>query len=161
TQEGGDGAEPRDTDGDGVYDFADEDSDGDGVSDAIESASGLDPYDDDTDGDGFTDGAEVAAGTDPLDSGSVIDGLYVTVPERTTVEETFSFELSVQMGDVAFLLDTTCSMSGTLTGVANEFSRIVSELSATLPDAQYGVATYDDYAYTGMGSSVSDDKPFI
>ncbi len=156
---GAGGGEPRDTDGDGVYDFADSDSDGDGVADASEAGSGTDPYDPDTDGDGFTDGAEVTAGTDPLDSGSIIEGLYVTVPERTSIEETFEFSLNVQMGDVGFLLDTTCSMSGTLNGMSAEFSRIVSELASTLPDAQYGVATYDDYNYGSYGSS--GDKPFI
>jgi hypothetical protein len=156
--EGGGGGEPADTDGDGAYDFVDTDSDGDGLTDAEESAMGTMPYDDDSDGDGFTDGAEDAAGTNPLDSGSVIDGLYVTVPERQTIEETFDFSLSIQMGDVAFLLDTTCSMSSTLNGVSGEFSRIVSEISATLPDAQYGVATFDDYNYGGFGTS--GDKPF-
>jgi hypothetical protein len=159
--EAGRGDTPRDTDGDGVYDFADSDSDGDGVSDASEAASGMDPYDPDTDGDGYTDGAEITAGTDPLDSSSVIDGLYVTVPERTTVEETFEFSLNVQMGDVAFLLDTTCSMATTLTGVATQFSSIVSDLSAALPDAQYGVATFDDYPTAGYGSTIYGDKPFI
>ncbi|MDP2314619.1 MAG: hypothetical protein Q8P41_17075 [Pseudomonadota bacterium] len=158
TEEAGGGGEPRDTDGDGTYDFADSDSDGDGISDAAEAAAGSRPYDADSDDDGFTDGAEVAAGTDPMDAGSIISGLYVTVPERTSVEETFDFSLSVQMGDVAFLLDTTCSMTSTLNGVAGEFSGIVSALSSTLPDAQYGVATFDDYNYSGYGTS--GDKPF-
>lgn len=156
--EGGRGDTPRDTDGDGTYDFADSDSDGDGIGDAEEAAAGYDPYDDDSDSDGFTDGAEVAAGTDPMDGSSIISGLYVTVPERQSVEESFDFELSVQMGDVAFLLDTTCSMSTTLSGVSGEFSRIVSELASTLPDAQYGVASFDDYFYSSYGSS--GDKPF-
>lgn len=151
--------EPNDTDGDGVYDFADADSDGDGLSDLEELSLGTDAYSADTDGDGYTDGAELEAGTDPMDGGSVIEGLYVTVPERTTVEEEFEFELSVQMGDVAFLLDTTCSMSSTLTGVASEFSRIVSDLSAVLPDAEYGVATFDDFYYGSYG--YSGDKPFL
>jgi hypothetical protein len=158
TEAGRDTEEPRDTDGDGSYDFADSDSDGDGISDAEEAAAGYDPYDNDSDGDGFTDGAEVAAGTNPMDETSVISGLYVTVPERQSIEETFNFELSVQMGDVAFLLDTTCSMSTTLSGVSGEFSRIVSELATTLPDAQYGVASFDDYYFSSYGSN--GDKPF-
>ncbi|MDP2305017.1 MAG: hypothetical protein Q8P18_03215 [Pseudomonadota bacterium] len=157
--EGGSGDTPRDTDGDGSYDFADSDSDGDGISDSDEAAAGYDPYDSDSDGDGFTDGAEVAAGTNPMDETSVISGLYVTVPERQSIEETFDFELSVQMGDVAFLLDTTGSMSSTLNGISSEFSRIVAELSATLPDAEYGVATFDDYAFSSYGSA-GTDKPF-
>jgi len=152
--------EPRDTDSDGTYDFADTDSDGDGLSDADErDIYHTLPYSDDTDHDGFTDGAEVGAGTDPTDASSVIDGVYVTVPERTAVEQDFDFTLSVKMGDVAFLLDSTCSMSGTLSGMASEFSTIVSDLSSRLPDAEYGTATFDDYPTSGYGTA-GVDKPF-
>lgn len=152
---------PRDTDGDGTYDFADLDSDGDGLTDQAEGSTGLDPYDADTDGDGFTDGAEDTAGTDPKDPGSVIDGVYVTVPERTTLEQDFDFTLNVQLGDVVFLLDTTGSMTSLAQGMANQFSSIVTSLATTLPDANYGFATYDDYADNVHGSSSSGDRPFI
>ena len=57
------------------------------------------------------------------------------------------------MGDVAFLLDTTGSMSGTANAMASEFSAIVTALNALIPDAEYGFATYDDYAYAGYGYS--------
>ncbi len=157
---GGDAtATPNDTDGDGIFDFSDTDSDGDGVSDQTEASSGLDPYDSDTDNDGFTDGAEIAAGTDPTDAGSVIEGIYVTVGERENVEQTFDFTLSVEMGDVAFLLDTTCSMSSTLTGVSSQFNTILTSLQTTLPDAQYAAGNYDDYADGTHGTS-GIDKPF-
>lgn len=152
--------EPRDTDGDGIYDFRDIDSDGDGLTDQSEHEQlGTDPYDSDSDGDGYTDGAEVSAGTNPADAGSVIEGIYVTVPERTSVEKDFDFELIVQMGDVAFLIDTTGSMYSTVSGMASEFSSIVSSVSSVLPKAEYGVATYDDYAYSPYGSP-GTDKPF-
>ncbi len=154
--------EPNDTDGDGDYDFADTDSDGDSLSDSEEESSyGTDPYDADTDGDGFTDGSEVSVGTDPLDELDKIEGIYVTVDERSSAEENFTFELRIQMGDVAFLLDTTCSMSGTASAMASEYSGIVMALSSLIPDAEYGVATYDDYAYTPFGYTSSNDKPFI
>ena len=152
--------EPADTDGDGIYDFADIDSDGDGLTDAEErDVLGTSPYANDTDGDGYSDGAEVAAGTDPKSAASVIEGIYVTVDERGNVEERFDFELNVQMGDIAFLIDTTGSMSGTVNGMTSEFSSIVSQLSGVLPDAEYGVATFDDYNYGGFGSG--QDRPFI
>ena len=161
--EGGSGSadlEPRDTDGDGAYDFEDTDADGDGLADSDEAdLYDTDPYDPDTDGDGFSDGGEVAADTDPLDPASVIDGLYVEVPERTTSEELFEFELRIQMGDVAFALDTTCSMSSTASAMASEFSAIVSQVESTLPDAEFGHATFDDYAYGSYGSA-GTDKPF-
>jgi hypothetical protein len=150
---------PRDTDGDGRYDYADIDADGDSLPDAVEIAMGTDAYDSDSDGDGFSDGGEVTAGTDPLDSASVIDGIYVEVPERTTVEENFEFELNIEMGDIAFIIDTTCSMGGTINAIAGEFSAIVSDLQDVLPDAAYGVGGHDDYAYGSMGSPGSD-KPF-
>ena len=158
---GGPEEEPVDTDGDGIYDFADTDDDGDGLSDVDElTIYGTDPWSDDTDGDGFADGAELSSGSDPNDPDSVVEGLYVTVEERATVEEDFNFTLNVQMGDIAFLLDTTCSMGSTINAMGSEFSQIVSVLSTSLPDAEYGVATYDDYAYGGYGSTYSSDKPF-
>jgi hypothetical protein len=154
--------EPKDTDGDGDYDFADTDADGDSLPDWDEiNIWGTDPYDADTDGDGFSDGGEIAAGTDPRDDGSTIDGIYVEVSERTGVEENFEFELRIQMGDVGFLLDTTGSMSGTANAMASEFSSIVTTLNTLIPDAEYGFATYDDYAFAGYGYSASGDKPFI
>jgi hypothetical protein len=159
-EESGGSEPPRDSDGDGVYDLADTDSDGDGLTDQEErDVYGTSAYSNDTDSDGFSDGAEIAAGTNPKDPGSIITGVYVTVEERTRVENDFTFKLSVQLGDVAFLLDTTGSMSGLVNTMGSEFSTIVSQLSATLPDAQYGAATYDDYVYSSYGSS--GDKPFI
>ena len=153
---------PRDTDGDGIYDFVDTDSDGDGLTDADEAnIYGTDPYNNDSDGDGFTDGAEVIVGADPTDPASVIEGVYVVVPERQDVDELFQFTLNVEMGDIAFLLDTTGSMQGTLNAMTGEFSTITTSLSSAIPDANYGVATYDDYACCGFGSAPSGDKPFI
>ncbi|MDP2317556.1 MAG: hypothetical protein Q8P41_32020 [Pseudomonadota bacterium] len=151
--------EPRDTDSDGRYDYADVDADGDSLPDADEVALGSDPYDSDTDGDGFSDGGEVTAGTDPLDSTSVIDGIYVEVPERTTVEENFDFELNIEMGDIAFIIDTTGSMGGTISAMASEFAQVVTDLQTVLPDAAYGVGGHDDYAFGSFGSP-GTDKPF-
>ena len=154
--------EPRDTDGDGLYDFSDSDSDGDSLSDADEVGThGTDPYDSDSDGDGFSDGGEIEAGSSPTDEGSVIEGLYVVVPSHTSTAESFEFMPSIKMGDVAFLLDTTGSMSSTADAMASEFGAIVSELAPILPDAQYGFATYDDYAFEPFGSVWNEDKPFI
>jgi hypothetical protein len=151
--------EPRDTDNDGKYDYQDLDSDGDALTDADEVLLGTDPYDSDTDGDGFSDGGELTAGTDPLDDESIIDGIYVEVGERTTLEHDFDFELSIDRGDIGFIIDTTCSMGGTITAVASEFNTMVGELEALLPDAGYAVTGHDDYAYGSMGSPGSD-KPF-
>ncbi len=154
------GSAPNDTDGDGTYDFQDLDADGDGLPDGYEVDINTDPFDLDTDGDGFTDGAEVAADTNPLDPGDIIDGLYIVVPERSNVESKFDFELRIQEGDIAFLIDTTCSMSSTAHAIAAEFSDVVDELEDVLPAAEFGVGTFDDYAFAGYGSPFSGDKPF-
>ncbi len=157
----GEGSAPRDLDGDSRPDFLDTDADGDSLPDVEEVGThGTDPYDPDSDGDGYSDGGELTAGTDPLDGTSVVDGVYVEVPERTNVEEPFEFELRIQMGDIAFLIDTTCSMGSTANAMASEFSSIVNDLSTLIPDAQYGVSTYDDYAYGSFGYSSSRDLPF-
>jgi hypothetical protein len=159
SEEAGSGDTPADTDGDGTYDFADTDSDGDGLSDWEEAnVYGTDPYNEDSDGDDFSDGAEVEFGSDPGDDSSGIEGVYVEVPERDTTEQFFPFELNIQMGDIAFVLDTTGSMGTTATAMANEFSAIVSQLSTAIPDAHYGVAQYDDYYFSNYGSR--GDKPF-
>ena len=152
------GSPPNDSDGDGTYDFQDLDADGDGLPDDYEVDVHTDPFDADTDGDGFTDGAEIAADTNPLDPTDVIDGLYIVVPERSNVESKFDFELRIQEGDIAFLIDTTCSMSATAQAVANEFSEIVDELQDVLPAAKFGTGTHDDYVYSFYGGA--PDKPF-
>lgn len=152
--------DPADTDGDGNYDSADVDADGDGLLDADErEIYGTDATANDSDGDGQTDGAEIAAGTDPLDASSYIEGIYIEVPERTTKEQAFEFELRIQYGDIAFLTDTTCSMSSTLSATADRFSEIVDELADTFENVAFGFAQFDDYPYGSMGSS--PDKPFI
>ncbi len=153
--------EPRDTDGDGLYDSADVDADGDGLRDDEELAVyGTDPYDADTDGDGFTDGTEDVAGTNPLDAESFPDGIYVVLGERSWVEEEFEFDVRIEQADIAFLLDSTCSMTGTMNALAGEFSGIVTDLASLFPDAEYGFATFDDFAYAGYGER-GVDKPFI
>jgi len=150
---------PNDTDGDGDYDFADTDSDGDNLSDWDEvHVYGTDPYDEDTDGDGFSDGGEVVAGVDPLDPTDGIDGVYVVVPERMGIEENFEFETRIQRGDVVFVLDTTGSMSTSLTAMKDEFGTMATDLSFTIPDTEFGVASFDDYVYGFMGGG--SDRPF-
>lgn len=150
---------PSDIDGDGSWDSADTDADGDGITDRNEvDIYGTDPYDADSDGDGQTDGAELAAGTDPLDAESIIEGVYVVVQERTSTEEIFTFEPRIQYGDVAFLVDTTCSMSSTALATASRFAEIVAELDSTFENVAFGLAQFDDYNYGSMGSGA--DKPF-
>ncbi|MFT5456881.1 MAG: hypothetical protein ACI9K2_003371, partial [Myxococcota bacterium] len=68
------------------------------------------------------------------------------------------FEVDYKIADVAFLLDTTCSMSGTAQAMANEFAAIASAVGARIPDVTFGVSTYEDYNDASFGSGA--DKPF-
>jgi hypothetical protein len=97
-------------------------------------------------------------------SGSEREGFDSGEPGITLdvdVDEVFeiSLDLEVNKLDVAFLLDTTGSMGATANAVADEYTGIVAELDETVGDAAYGFATFDDYNFALMGSSV--DRPFI
>lgn len=160
--EGGGGETPADTDGDGVPDYADADSDGDGVSDADETGTyGTDPYDPDSDGDGETDGGEVAAGTDPLDGSSSSGASYLELGEGATDSVILETTLTGSRTDVVFVMDSTCSMSAAAVEIQDHFDDIVDGLAETMPDAAYGFATFDDYAYGSYGSASGGDLPFI
>jgi hypothetical protein len=114
------------------------------------------PCDDDDDG---GDGG----GDDGGDDGSGDDGGGTTTTpadEWVSFEETdtMSLELEVNQVDVSFLLDTTGSMSGTAQAMATEFNDIVTDLTATIPSAAYGYATYRDYYWRSLGDP--GDLPF-
>jgi len=156
---GPDPANPRDSDGDGFFDFEDSDSDNDGLRDDVELAMGTSSIDRDTDGDGFTDLAEEVAGTDPTDHGSVIEGFYVELAAREEHTITVPFTPEILQADVLFILDATCSMAGVLNTMASNFSQVVSGIS--IPDVNFGVAEFEDYAYGLMGSATWSDKPFL
>ncbi len=161
--EAGNPGNPNDSDGDGWYDFEDSDSDNDGIRDDAEVAQGLDPYDRDTDGDGYSDLAEQTWGSNPADPGSGIDGYYAELAARTDATITVPFRPEILQADVLFVLDSTCSMTGTLNTMAANFSSVVSGM--TIPDVSIGVAEFEDYAYGGwfsaMGNPDAGDKPFI
>ncbi len=160
TEESGGDEDPRDTDEDGIPDYADADSDGDGLLDVDEAGYGTDAYDSDSDSDGYSDGGEVAAGSDPTESYSTPGDGYIELAEGAT--ETMILELTLEGSrtDIVFLLDTTCSASGTLNALNDRFYDIVDALSEDISDAQYAFATYDDYAYGSYGSA-GYDLPFI
>jgi hypothetical protein len=80
----------------------------------------------------------------------------VTPGEDVPLDVTLIAEYRV--ADIAFLLDTTCSMSGLANAMAGEFSGIATDVSALIPDVTFGVATYEDYNFSGMGSG--NDTPF-
>jgi hypothetical protein len=122
-----------DSDNDGLAD-GDEDGNCNGVVDAGESSS----TDADTDGDGVTDLVEDVAGTDPTnpaDNPQANGDFFFLVPfemPTTPPEDTLEFRTSVQFADLYFEFDTTGSMSGELSAMANASTgvpAIISELT--------------------------------
>ena len=97
--------------------------------------------------DGLTEAEEDIAVSEEVDSTVEVAELF-----------TESVVLEVNDVDIAFVLDTTSSMSEEAQSLANEFSTIVDELSNSIPSAAYGFATFDDYNGFGMGSGM--DRPF-
>ena len=89
---------------------------------------------------------------------STSDGICLSVAEGQQVPLDLSFPVSYQVGDIAFVLDTTSSMGGLAQAMAGEFATIASEVSSRVPDVTFGVATYQDYRYSDYG--YGSDRPF-
>ena len=151
-------AAPPDHDGDGFYDFEDPDSDNDGIMDNDEGSYGTDPFLRDTDGDGYTDLAEIEAGTNPLSASSGISGYYAELSPRVSTVLVVPFTPEILQADVMFVLDTTCSMTPVLDTMAANFSQVVADI--TIPNLAFGVAEFNDYAYSNFGDPAYADLPF-
>jgi len=80
------------------------------------------------------------------------------VPSYDVSSIVVEYETQIQLGDIMFILDETCSMTGTLDDVAANFDSVASEIATLIPDLTFGVASFDDYNYGEMGSGA--DKPF-
>lgn len=87
------------------------------------------------------------------------EGLCVEVTPGDDVPLDLSFVAEYRVADIAFLLDTTGSMSGLANAMASEFAGIAASVSGVIPDVTFGSATYEDYYYADFGSS--GDKPFV
>jgi hypothetical protein len=113
-----------------------------------------DPCEDDEDPCGDDDTGEPGDTGEPVDTGDP-EPAFEDIREVTE----HSLDLEVNQVDVAFLLDTTCSMASTANAMASEFGDIVDELAMTISDGAYGYGTFDDYNYEGLGAN--PDLPFI
>ncbi len=161
---------PADTDSDGKYDFLDLDSDGDGLLDAEEDANKncvvdadeTDPRAADTDADGTSDFIETVLGSDPLNlletpdtMGSVYFVLpYLDVPQPA--EKVVPMGTRLNMGDVAFFVDTTATMGGEIQKLKVDMITLVNSLHAEIPDLAVGVAGHDDFPSGNYGSAAVD-----
>lgn len=164
---------PVDTDMDGAPDFQDKDSDADGLKDKNEdlNCNGIaDPCEPnrllaDTDGDGTNDLIESLScsvkpiaiqnslmcrcdATDPsqtpLTRGDFVFIVDYQKPPEPEVD-TLSLSSDLSQADVVFALDTTASMGGTLTNIANGLAGIVPTLKARVPNIAFGVVEFKDY----------------
>ena len=124
------------------------------VSEEIET----DPTNPDSDGDGWTDLEETLCGSDPMDPNDECDGFQTQIPAYEVSQVIVTYDTQIQLGDVMFILDETCSMTGTLDNVAGNFSTVAEQINAFIPDLTFGVASFDDYNFGEMGSG--PDKPF-
>lgn len=164
---------PVDTDGDGLPDFIDTDSDQDGLFDFVEDKDGdgaveageSDRTAADTDGDGASDLIESTAGTDPRNPGdtpAAQGDFFFTVPYEeapSPTSATLDFTTRISRADVFFLLDSTGSMSGTLSSLTASLSTtIIPSLAAEIASVGIGIGNYRDFPTGDYGSS--GDQPF-
>ena len=128
---------PVDTDGDTIPDYVDLDSDDDGLSDAFEferRSQGFNAYKTDSDGDEVDDLVEFGAGTNPgdKDDNPQSRGNFVFItpfaeasrPKR----ETLSFDTGIQSVDVYFSLDSSVSMTGSVTTLRDKLPSMLDSL---------------------------------
>jgi len=150
---------PDDCDMDGYANQRDRDADNDGLTDREEAMrTHTDPCVADTDGDGVGDLTESAAGSSPTDpmSRPPAGSLYVTLPYMDPMgpqTRSFDFSTRIRSADIMFLVDTTGSMSGTITAVRNTLSTTIVPgiVRAIGPgaDMRYGMSEHRDFANGG------------
>jgi len=150
---------PDDCDADGYTNHRDRDSDNDGLTDREEATrTRSNPCVADTDGDGVGDLIESAAGSSPTDpmSRPPAGSLYVTLPHMDPMgpqTRSFDFSTRIRSADIMFLVDTTGSMSGTITAVRNTLSTTIVPgiVRAIGPgaDMRYGMSEHRDFANGG------------
>ena len=91
------------------------------------------------------------------------EGVCIAVPTDGDATIDLDFVAEYKMADIAFVLDTTCSMQGFANQVAASFTTIASEVANRIPDVTFGAATFDDYNYSAGASDmgVNGDLPWI
>jgi hypothetical protein len=69
--------------------------------------------------------------------------------------------MSLQKGDVGFIVDTSISMDGEMLALANNLSTtIIPALAAKFTDLGIGVAGHDDYPSASIGNFTATSRPF-
>jgi hypothetical protein len=86
------------------------------------------------------------------------EGQCVIIESDGTASGELLIDASYAFADVAFVLDTSGSMGDTLAALRSDVSGIADQLGDTIDDITFGLATYEDYNYGGMGDD--EDRPF-
>ncbi len=173
-----------DSDGNMRYCFTYSDCDGDGLADPDElicnGISGINVSD--SDGDGFLDGAEYSAARYALENG-LLNGdkpasledvvcntklgvtdvfeFYFELPYGGDLKhDSLLFEPSVQRVDLVFNVDTTESMSETISNVKNNIQNTITSIQSMVDDSGFGLTNFDDFPIGNYGVAASGDLPF-
>ena len=93
-----------------------------------------------------------------LAGAGVADGQCVIIEEGRETTHELQVDASYAFADIAFVLDTSGSMGDTLDALRTDISQIADQISDSIDDVTFGLATYEDYAYGGMGAA--EDRPF-
>lgn len=119
----------------------------------------------DTDGDGYSDDVEIAIqsdANDAADSPAARGQLVFVVPYQgapSPPHHDVVTTTKLARADVAILLDTTGSMTGTTTRLKPQLATMVSELASEVPSLAFGVAGFGDFPYASHDNS-DRDRPF-
>ena len=71
-----------------------------------------------------------------------------------------TFSTDVKILDVFFAMDTTGSMGGPISGLQNALVGIIADIQAQIADANFGVASFEDYPIDNYGTAGCNDQPF-
>ena len=158
-----------DTDNDNAPDHEDVESDSDGIRDRDErgcannSSERANP---DSDGDGISDLIERAfrgpddqnQACDPAEGITDNVDFFFTLPfNGDTEQQTLNFSAAVRKGDVAFNMDTTGSMGGSISGLqASLRGTLIPQLGTAIEDVGFAVSSFDDFPCGGWGSAGLD-----
>lgn len=104
-----------------------------------------------------------------VDPAAILDDSSLT-PAKTSmklkagksqkVDYRFELPANPKPLDVFFLVDTTDSMEGTISGLRKGMQRIINELAASKLNVQFGVGEIKDYPIPGFGDPTQGDFPY-
>jgi len=88
------------------------------------------------------------------------DGVCIAVPPGGEEGVDMEFAAEYKMADIAFVLDTTGSMSGLANQVASSFADLATLVADRIPDVTFGAATYEDYHDPAQSMGAAGDLPW-